>query len=364
VCTWDFFISYTQVDRLWAEWVAWHLEAAGHTVLVQAWDFVPGSNWRTEMQRGVTESCRTIALVSPAYLRSVYGAQEWQAAWDADPQGFARKLVPIRIADCDRPGLLGGIVSIDLFGLEDEAASRHLLEQIDAVITGRFKPVRRPVLPASAQRGGSDQSDRHGDAGHRGGVGERWDGTQWHGVVPQSDRTAVVERPTVLRPLRVALLTGVPFGLVMFLVFGRMMVVSGRYDDLWILARDTLAGGALFGATSAAFVYLLHRQFFVQAPVLQGERLLKQGPAFHGLGIVGGGGWLYLTDGRLWFRSHWFNLHRHELSIPLIEIVDVRPRALIPDGLEIRTRAGAERYRVPDRRGWLREIARARGHGT
>ena len=39
-----FFISYTAVDRAWAEWIAWQLEAAGHRVVVQAWDFRPGEN--------------------------------------------------------------------------------------------------------------------------------------------------------------------------------------------------------------------------------------------------------------------------------------------------------------------------------
>ena len=39
---WDFFVSYTQADRNWAEWIAWVLEEDGRKVLVQAWDFVAG----------------------------------------------------------------------------------------------------------------------------------------------------------------------------------------------------------------------------------------------------------------------------------------------------------------------------------
>ncbi len=27
----DFFISYTQADRAWAEWIAWTLEEKGYT---------------------------------------------------------------------------------------------------------------------------------------------------------------------------------------------------------------------------------------------------------------------------------------------------------------------------------------------
>ncbi|RXK82593.1 toll/interleukin-1 receptor domain-containing protein [Chlorobaculum sp. 24CR] len=47
----DFFISYTSADRQWAEWIAWHLEQAGYSTIIQAWDFHPGSNVILEMQR-------------------------------------------------------------------------------------------------------------------------------------------------------------------------------------------------------------------------------------------------------------------------------------------------------------------------
>jgi TIR domain len=87
---WDFFISYTQDDRAWAEWIAWVLEEDGHRVLIQAWDFVPGSNWIAGMQAGTRDAARTIAVLSDAYLRSVFGGAEWQAAMARDPDGTAR----------------------------------------------------------------------------------------------------------------------------------------------------------------------------------------------------------------------------------------------------------------------------------
>jgi hypothetical protein len=84
---WDFFVSYTQADRAWAEWIAWVLEENRYRVLVQAWDFVPGSNWIQGMQAGAVRAGRTIAALSPDYLESEYGNAEWQAAWAADPAG-------------------------------------------------------------------------------------------------------------------------------------------------------------------------------------------------------------------------------------------------------------------------------------
>jgi TIR domain len=41
----DFFISYTTADRNWAEWIAWQLENVGYKCHIQAWDFIPGSNF-------------------------------------------------------------------------------------------------------------------------------------------------------------------------------------------------------------------------------------------------------------------------------------------------------------------------------
>jgi TIR domain len=38
----DFFISYSHADHRWAEWIAWQLEEAGYSTILQAWDFQTG----------------------------------------------------------------------------------------------------------------------------------------------------------------------------------------------------------------------------------------------------------------------------------------------------------------------------------
>ena len=144
---WDFVVSYTQADRAWAEWIAWQLEEAGHRVLVQAWDFVPGTNWIQSMEAGVTKAERTIAVLSPAYLSSVYGAAEWQAAWADDPTGGQRKLLVVRVAECERPGLLKGVVGVDLFDRAEAEAKARLRRMIAEAVTGRAKPTDAPHFP-------------------------------------------------------------------------------------------------------------------------------------------------------------------------------------------------------------------------
>ena len=144
----DFFVSYTQADRAWAEWIAWVLEEDGHRVLVQAWDFVPGSNWIQGMQAGVARAARTIAVLSPAYLESEYGTAEWEAAWASDPAGKQRKLLVVRVKECDRPGLLVGVVSVDLFGRAETEARARLRTMVSSAVAGRAKPEVPPVFPS------------------------------------------------------------------------------------------------------------------------------------------------------------------------------------------------------------------------
>ena len=84
---WDFFVSYARADRAWAEWIAWQLEEDGYRVLIQAWDMVAGAGWAHLMQEGVQEAGRTVAVLSAAYLDSMFATAEWQAAWRDDPVG-------------------------------------------------------------------------------------------------------------------------------------------------------------------------------------------------------------------------------------------------------------------------------------
>lgn len=148
----DFFISYTQADRPWAEWIAWQLETFGYTVLIQAWDSAPGSNHVSSMSDGVTRSARTIAVLSDAYLRSSFGSAEWQSAWAADPSGTERRLLVARVVDCERPGLLAGLVSTDLFGVSEATAQSRLRGLVESTPAGRPKPEADVAFPGVAQQ--------------------------------------------------------------------------------------------------------------------------------------------------------------------------------------------------------------------
>ena len=83
----DFFVSYTSADKAWAEWIAWHLEAAMYTTVLLHWDFRPGGNFALLMDRATREARATIAVLSPDYLQAGFPQPEWAAAFARDQGG-------------------------------------------------------------------------------------------------------------------------------------------------------------------------------------------------------------------------------------------------------------------------------------
>jgi len=144
----DFFISYSPADERWATWFAWQLEAAGYRTLIQAWDFVPGTNFIDFMDRGIRDAAVVVAVLSRSYLKSHYGRMEWQATLRTDQA----KLVPVRIEDCELDPLLAPVTYVDLVGFDKpedaDAAGDALLQHLRHAMAGRAKPSTAPDFPA------------------------------------------------------------------------------------------------------------------------------------------------------------------------------------------------------------------------
>lgn len=143
----DFFVSYNRHDKTWAEWIAWILEAAGYTIVIEAWDFRPGGNFVVYMQQAAAQAERTIAVLSQHYLEGKFTHPEWAAAFAQDPMGEKRLLLPIRVGECVLTGLLATIVYVDLVGVEESAGQALVLQ---AVQIGRTKPEQKPRFPGQA----------------------------------------------------------------------------------------------------------------------------------------------------------------------------------------------------------------------
>jgi TIR domain len=151
----DFFVSYTQADRAWAEWLAWELETAGYTTVLQAWDMPAGTAFVHAMDQAVQATRHTLLVLSPAYLRSAMAEAEWRPGFKADPGGEARRLLPVRVEACEPAGLLADRVYIDLVGADEATARARLREEIARALRGHGRPAtppRFPRAPAAVER--------------------------------------------------------------------------------------------------------------------------------------------------------------------------------------------------------------------
>ena len=125
--------------------------------------------------------------------------------------------------------------------------------------------------------------------------------------------------------------------------------------------------GILFGVSIAAFAGRREEEFALKNPCAPREKLLDRGAANHFLRGGAVGGHLWLTDERLYFESHAYNLQNHTLTIPLSGIEGARLgliSAFVPTGLEVVTDGKRERLAIQNRRDWAGAIREATDHRT
>jgi hypothetical protein len=140
----DFFISYNQAEKSWAEWIAWQLETEGYTTILQAWDFRPGGNFVLAMHDAAKKSERIILILSPTFLVAPFTQAEWASAFVNDPNSINGILLPVRVHECNPDGILKAICYVDLVDLDEIAARKTLIE---GVKLGRNKPTMPPAYP-------------------------------------------------------------------------------------------------------------------------------------------------------------------------------------------------------------------------
>lgn len=139
-----FFLSYSKADDAYARWITSLLTSVGITVFAQFKDIPPGSNFAREMQHGLENSRRLIALLSPDYETSDDCRSEFSAFYNKDPGGARRLLVPLMI----RPSSLDSqVVYQQLVGLSREDAAKAILEAIG--YRGEMPPIS-PNFPGTA----------------------------------------------------------------------------------------------------------------------------------------------------------------------------------------------------------------------
>ena len=96
------------------------------------------------MHVSLASGARVVALLSPDYLNSEHCRAEWQNAIADDPLNTKSRLILLRVAECEPPGLLAGLAYWDLVPVRD---NRELVEDI---VLMAVREERRSGAPAGA----------------------------------------------------------------------------------------------------------------------------------------------------------------------------------------------------------------------
>jgi tetratricopeptide (TPR) repeat protein len=133
----DFFISRAGADAPFAAEIGRILEAAGHTAVLQQWDFA-NHNFVQRMHSALESGARVVALLSNEYLASDHCTAEWQNAIAHDPLNRRGRLIVLRVAESTPTGLLAALAYWDLVPVRGDGAL--LLDIVlTAVKPGRHK---------------------------------------------------------------------------------------------------------------------------------------------------------------------------------------------------------------------------------
>lgn len=111
----DVYISHSPDDEEWVDgWLLPRLEAAGLRVYVHYRDSQPGASRQSNIERGMKGSRRTVAVVTPAWLASEWNLFEDTLVRSLDPAALRRRLIPLKLKECELPESLAALESIDL----------------------------------------------------------------------------------------------------------------------------------------------------------------------------------------------------------------------------------------------------------
>lgn len=115
------FISYTESDQAWAEWVADKVSEAGHEPIMQHRDSPPGENFVLWVNDQLNHSDIVMPLYSEAYFKSNWCTTEWTNAMSAN-----KYIIPIKIRPCELPAVLTSITYLDVTGRSEKSIGRLL----------------------------------------------------------------------------------------------------------------------------------------------------------------------------------------------------------------------------------------------
>lgn len=123
----DFFISHSSIDKEYAEWIAWTLEEAGYSTLIDSWDFPSGKSFVKCMQEGLVCSERIVIVASPDYWKADFTQAEWEYFYKLDPKSENQAIIIVKIKTCTVDAVLSTRINTGLIDSTEEGEAKHKL---------------------------------------------------------------------------------------------------------------------------------------------------------------------------------------------------------------------------------------------
>lgn len=163
---------------------------------------------------------------------------------------------------------------------------------------------------------------------------------------------------------------GLSFGITTGIFFAIQNILSTNTSSSKDMANgiiSALAAGAIAGFLFAWLIGLFAKSKAVNESAKietdEGESILFQTGANHFKGMEGVGGKLFLTNKRLIFKSHKFNIQNHQLQINLTDITNVSRRktmGIINNGLMVTHHDKQEKFVVENAEEWMKQLEGSR----
>jgi hypothetical protein len=148
----DVFISYSPQDAEWVlDWLLPRLKEAGLVVAIDEESIRAGVPVLVEVERLVSESRKTLAILSKTYVAESAADFEGLLVQSSDPGARLRRLIPVRLEECEAPGRIALLGAVDM---TDPARREEQLGRVVAAVQGTesLPEIRYERIPDARQR--------------------------------------------------------------------------------------------------------------------------------------------------------------------------------------------------------------------
>lgn len=161
--------------------------------------------------------------------------------------------------------------------------------------------------------------------------------------------------------------TGLIFGIIFAIITVADKILNNQHASslqMWKYVASGLFEGIISGIIFSWVVALFSNSRFVKSTtkieIAADENIVFETLASHFKGMEAVGGKLYLTNKRLTFKSHKFNIQNHRLDILLTNIISVnqyKSLGLVNNGLSINIKGGViEKFVVNEIEEWIKKL--------